>query len=119
MTTLRKEPPNKPWAYHGWEWCEIYLDLVRYMLGRETHLELKQSFKLHRVRFSPPIKRHLTEEARQVLRDRLNRGRERTVERTRSGTMAGSGTRREGGKRKGFDGPLEAFEAAMQKEQTK
>lgn len=41
-------------ASHGWQFCAIYLDLVRFIMGREAHDALKASFKAHKVRFTQP-----------------------------------------------------------------
>lgn len=64
--------PRVDAAWHGWQFCEVYLDLVRHVMGKQTADELKAAFKRHRVRFTEPrAKRELTEEQKQVLRDRL------------------------------------------------
>lgn len=55
-TITRREHGTKV-AGHGWQYCEIYLTLVLYMLGREAHDVLKASFKQHRVRFTKPRER--------------------------------------------------------------
>ena len=44
-------------AGHGWQWASIYLDLVRFMIGKGTHDALRDSFKKHKVRFRPKIVR--------------------------------------------------------------
>jgi putative metallohydrolase (TIGR04338 family) len=41
-------------AGHGWQYCEVYLKLVLYMMGREAHDALKAAFKRNRVRFTKP-----------------------------------------------------------------
>ena len=38
---------------HGWQYANVYLQLVKSMLGSEMHDLLKESFKKNRVRFSP------------------------------------------------------------------
>lgn len=43
----------KTGASHGWEFCAIYLTLVRFMMGVEAEKALKASFKKHRVRYKP------------------------------------------------------------------
>ena len=59
-------------AWHGWEYASVYLDLVMWFMGREDHDKLKANFKKHKVRFNERRKgRALSEEQRQVLRDRL------------------------------------------------
>lgn len=55
-------------AGHGWQYCGVYLQLVLYVFGRGAHDILKASMKTHRVRFSEPIKRVITEERREQLR---------------------------------------------------
>lgn len=44
-------------ASHGWRFCAIYLDIVRWVIGVEAAEALKASFKRNKVRFTPPIKR--------------------------------------------------------------
>ena len=44
-------------AWHGWEFCAVYLDIVRATFGAAAHEALKSSFKKHRVRFTEPRKR--------------------------------------------------------------
>jgi putative metallohydrolase (TIGR04338 family) len=49
---------HRQWGYkvagHGWQYCEIYLKLVLYMMGRPAHDALKAAFKTNRVRFTAP-----------------------------------------------------------------
>lgn len=40
-------------AGHGREFCGVYLDLVRYVLGKEAGEALKASFKAHGVKYKP------------------------------------------------------------------
>ncbi|AXQ69237.1 hypothetical protein HOU02_gp488 [Caulobacter phage CcrBL9] len=40
-------------ASHGWQYAAIYLDLVRFGMGVEAHRMLKESFKAHKVRWTP------------------------------------------------------------------
>lgn len=56
---------------HGWKFCSIYLQLVRHFMGKDCHDMLKASMKKHRVRFTEPRTRQLTDEQRQALRDRM------------------------------------------------
>lgn len=59
-------------AFHGWQFCQVYLNLVRSVMGQDIHDALKAQFKKDRVKFTPPrAKRKMTEEQKQVLRDRL------------------------------------------------
>lgn len=60
-----------PLARHGHEFADAYLFLVREMMGREAHDKLKAAFKAKRVRTKAKAKRVLTEEQKQVLRERL------------------------------------------------
>lgn len=61
---------------HGWQFCETLLVLVRFIMGREAHDALKQSFKDHKVRFSKPRERApLSEEQKAALRERLAKAR--------------------------------------------
>lgn len=65
-------------AYHGWQFCAIYLKLVLYMLGRPAHDALKAAFKANRVRFTEPRKRRpLDPERRAALIERLSQYRAR------------------------------------------
>jgi len=71
--------PDWDWtqAAHGWQFCAVYLQLVQRYLGRSAHDILAASFKLGGVRYQKPrAKRVLTEEQKQVLRDRLAAHRE-------------------------------------------
>ena len=57
---------------HGWQFCSIYLNLVKWMLGAEVAAKLKAAFRAKRVRFvKPRPKRALTPEQSQALRDRM------------------------------------------------
>ena len=40
-------------AEHGWQFAAIYLDLVRFCMGKEAAAALEASFKAHRVRYRP------------------------------------------------------------------
>ena len=40
-------------AGHGWQYANIYLQLVKTMLGAEIHAQLKGSFKANKVRTTP------------------------------------------------------------------
>jgi putative metallohydrolase (TIGR04338 family) len=55
-------------AAHGREYAARYLLLVQHYLGRETAQRLRQSFRLHRVKYTP--KRQMTPEALERLRAR-------------------------------------------------
>lgn len=63
-------------AFHGWKFCEVYLDLVRHCMGKEVHDRLKAEFKARNVKFTAPrAKRQLTEEQKAVLRERMAKAR--------------------------------------------
>lgn len=49
-------------AGHGWQYAAIYLDLVHFCLGKETHDKLKAAFKERKVRFKPKSTRIATPE---------------------------------------------------------
>jgi hypothetical protein len=42
---------------HGWSMCAIYMDLVRYGIGKDEADRLKQAFVKHHVRWKKPVKR--------------------------------------------------------------
>lgn len=64
-------------AGHGWQYCETYLLVVRYVLGVDAHDLLKRSFRAHRVKFRKPTKRKpLTDEQRAALVARVAKARE-------------------------------------------
>lgn len=59
-------------AGHGWQYAEIYLDLVGHFMGHADRDRLKESFRKHRVKYCAPRKgRILSEAEKQALRDRL------------------------------------------------
>lgn len=59
-------------AFHGWQFCAVYLKLVLYLMGREAHNTLKAAFKANRVRFTEPRKRQpLSPEQAAALTERL------------------------------------------------
>ena len=60
-------------AAHGWQFCAIFLDLVRFCADREIHDALKASFDEHKVRYKAPRKcKPLSPEQRAVLVERLS-----------------------------------------------
>ncbi len=60
------------WAPHGWQFCEIYLDIVRHFMGAAAGEKLRRSFREHRVRYYPPKKgRKMTPEQREAACERL------------------------------------------------
>lgn len=59
-------------AGHGWEYASVFLDLVRFIMGKEAHDALKQSFKDNKVRFTKPrTRKPLSPEAKAALALRL------------------------------------------------
>lgn len=63
----RKQPYHCPLAWHGIEYCAIYVDVVQAMMGRTSAELLKNSFRAHGVRFKPKKKVTVTEEMRERL----------------------------------------------------
>ena len=59
-------------ASHGWQFAAIYLDLVRFCMGKEAEEKLKKSFRENNVRFSPKSTRKITDETRKALRQRIS-----------------------------------------------
>lgn len=62
-------------AAHGWQFAAVYLDIVKWMLGKAKHDLLKSAFKANKVKFRKPVKRNLTDEQRASLAARLQAGR--------------------------------------------
>lgn len=63
---------REPVAAHGREFCAVYLELVRYWIGKEAHDALREQFKQHKVPYAPKRKgRKLSPEEREVLVERL------------------------------------------------
>jgi len=54
-------------AYHGWEFCAVYLEVTLSILGEDAYSALLKSFRKHGVKFKKPVKRVLTEEQRAAL----------------------------------------------------
>lgn len=62
---------------HGWQYAEIYLTLVRHVMGVDAHDRLKAQFKAHRVRYRKPRERApMSPEQRAILAERLRLARE-------------------------------------------
>lgn len=55
----RRSSAHRPYsgASHGWSMCAVYMDLVRYGMGKEAADELKAAFKKHKVRWKKPVER--------------------------------------------------------------
>lgn len=62
---------NRSQAWHGWEFCECYLYLVRVYMGRPSEERLKAEFKKRKVRFKEPRKRNMSPEQREAARQRM------------------------------------------------
>lgn len=58
-------------AWHGWEFCECYLYLVRVYIGRGAEEKLAREFKAHHVKYRKPRKRQMTEAQREAARQRM------------------------------------------------
>lgn len=56
---------------HGHQFCAAYLVLVRHELGVAAHDALRVSMKAHRVRYTPPRSRPMTDEQRAAAAARL------------------------------------------------
>lgn len=70
-TNVREDPLQSRKGYsaaHGWRYCQIYLKLVLWFLGREEHDKLKAAFKVHRVRYKTPRKMSPEQRAAAVIR---------------------------------------------------
>jgi putative metallohydrolase (TIGR04338 family) len=63
------EGPDRAW--HGWEFCECYLYLVRVFIGRGAEDNLRREFKARRVKFRQPRTRQMTDEQREAARQRM------------------------------------------------
>ena len=64
-------------AWHGWEFCKTFLELVKHYQGKEAGERLRLSFKEHRVRYcKPKVGRKLTPEQYEVACSRLAAARE-------------------------------------------
>jgi len=64
-------------AWHGWEMCQTYLTLVRWIMGKIPHDTLKASFRQHNIRFSPPRTRQpLSPERKKKMQEHLEHARE-------------------------------------------
>ncbi|UTU07890.1 hypothetical protein CcrC1_gp204 [Caulobacter phage C1] len=55
-------------AAHGWQYAAVYLDLIRFGMGAEAHRTLKESFKAHKVRWTPKRSRPASPETLERLR---------------------------------------------------
>lgn len=60
-------------AWHGREFCAIYLDVVRALMGVAAHDLLRARFRYTGVRFTPKRTRTLTPEQREAARSRMAR----------------------------------------------
>lgn len=62
-------------AGHGWQYASVFLDITKWMMGKEAHDALKAAFKKHKVKYRKPVKRTLTDEQRAILAARLQTAR--------------------------------------------
>jgi len=79
LSSTRARRGDRNWelrggAAHGWQYAAIYLDLVRYIKGKEAGDALKAAFKAHKVRFRPKQKRAVSVTP-EVLAARLEKAR--------------------------------------------
>lgn len=58
-------------ASHGWQFVAIYLDLIRFCMGREAWVAMKAACKQKRVRWKAKRARTMSLEARQALKERM------------------------------------------------
>jgi hypothetical protein len=61
---------SKLGAWHGWHYCSILMDLVRFGIGAEAAAALKKAFDDEGVRYSKPVKRVLSKEQKVVAVER-------------------------------------------------
>lgn len=62
---------------HGWQYAEVYLTLVRHVMGVDAHDRLKAQFKAHRVRYKAPrARKPVSPEQRAILIERMRLARE-------------------------------------------
>lgn len=73
-------------AWHGWQYCAILMDLVRYGLGETEANVLKAEFEKRNVRWTKPHKKFLTIEQKEKAKKRgrelaaMNKDRKRRLE---------------------------------------
>lgn len=80
-TIIERRYARSP-AWHGWEFCAVYLKLVRSVMGVAAHDALRASFKKHGVRYKPKRKgKPLSPEAKAALVERLTKAREAKLQR--------------------------------------
>lgn len=78
---------DSPW--HGWQYCAILMDLVRFVCGETQADALKAEFEKKNVRWTKPTQKALTDDQKQELKARglalaaLNRDRKRREEYTK------------------------------------
>jgi hypothetical protein len=58
----RKTRGGTTWAYNGWQWAAIYLDVVQSLMGKEAADLLKSAYSVYRVRWKPKKKVEVTDE---------------------------------------------------------
>lgn len=62
-------------AAHGWQWAAIFIDLLHFCKGKDAADAFKAALRKNNARWTPKKKRPISEEQRQVLRDRLAKAR--------------------------------------------
>lgn len=63
-------------AYHGREFCRVYLHLVKLFFGQDAQNKLKAAMKKHKCKYSKPhtpYKRQLTQEEKDAMLARLRK----------------------------------------------
>ena len=58
-----------PW--HGWEFAECFLYLVRVYMGRGHEESLRSQYKIRKVKYKPPRKSRMTDEQKAAAAERL------------------------------------------------
>lgn len=66
---VQRKPP------HGPLFAAAYLKLVKHFMGKEAHTALKQAFRKNRVKTKIRAKRILTNEQKEILRERMVKAR--------------------------------------------
>ena len=68
---VRRTHYDKEVVGHGWEFCEILLNLTEFVLGKDVAQILKAEYKKNGVRFKPKTTREFSPEHREALRARM------------------------------------------------
>ena len=54
--------PYEKWAWYGWEYCAILVDVTQALMGASAATMLKESMRANRVRWKPKATRTVTPE---------------------------------------------------------